>query len=358
MHIVTDSIQITGHGPARITDTQSSVGLRRENFDDVTSDDAEASLDEEDSDNDFGVDKTNLNAAETERIRLANLLDAAQSELHALEKSKVFLEEFKPTHETYDTSKLEQYLSLYQRDYPKLTVQGQQISATIRNLEKELKTATKAKDKLQRQFDRARKDAAKPERQQREKKRKAHKQIQLQRRRDKIELQQLRTDQVTKLIVRLDGFQDGSGCSSRRGSVASAKKRNPDLQKSAGSITLSLTYVTPCARWRPRYELNLNTPASSGRLFYRAEYRNGSSETWKDAKIVLSTSQTTFSGVNETIPLLNPWTVKLLKYDSQIPPSKSKDYWQGGLETQSEVRARKNVWSSVSVCITIWPARN
>lgn len=322
---------------------------RRENFDGFTSDEDEESLDEEDSDNDFGVDKAELNEAEKTRIRVTNSLDAVRSELHALEKSKDFLEEFKVTSESCEISKLEQYLSLYQREYQKFTVQGQQISATIKDLEKELKAAEKAKDRLQRKFDRARTMAAKPERKKREQRRKALMRDRLQKRRDKVEMMRFWTDQVTKLVVRLDGFEDGSASSSRRNSVASAKRQESDLKPCPGSVTLSLTYVISCASWSPRYELNLNTPMSSGKVIYRAEYRNTSSEVWKDAKVVLSTSQTTFSGVNEAIPLLGPWTIKLLKYDSQIPPSKSKDYWLDGLENQVEVRAREKNKYSVSL---------
>ena len=77
----------------------------------------------------------------------------------------------------------------------------------------------------------------------------------------------------------------------------------------AGMVSLSISYITYSASWSPRYDLNLNSLHRNGILEYGAELRNATSETWRDAKIVLSTSQTTFSGLSETIPILQPWYV-------------------------------------------------
>ncbi|WEW57995.1 hypothetical protein PRK78_003462 [Emydomyces testavorans] len=340
------SIQITGNGPATITDTQTSVVARKEKIEDIFPelkfDDDEESLDEEDSDDDFGIDKTELTKAENARIRLEDQLETAKNDLHTSEKSKKYLEEFGKTMKAgeIEVSKVEEYLSLYQQENKKLALQGQKTSATIKELEKELKTVVKLKNKLQRRFDHARNAAAKPEREKREQKRTARQQKHLQKERERSEMMCFWTLQVAQLVVHLDGFGDVSPDSSRRNSIASMKKRESTANSGPHVATLSLTYVTRNASWSPRYELNLTTPSSSGKVVYRAEYRNYSSEVWKDVKIILSTSQTTFSGVNETIPVLRPWTVKLLKYDSQIPPSKSKSYWQEGLENRLEVEAR------------------
>lgn len=78
-------------------------------------------------------------------------------------------------------------------------------------------------------------------------------------------------------------------------------------------ISLSLSYITFSASWSPRYDLALNTVKSIGSLDYGAELRNTTSETWKDCKVILSTSQTSFSGLSETIPVLQPWHVRLQK---------------------------------------------
>ena len=51
----------------------------------------------------------------------------------------------------------------------------------------------------------------------------------------------------------------------------------------------------------------------TGVLEYGADLINTTSETWRDCKVVLSTSQTAFSGLNEAIPILHPWSVRLQK---------------------------------------------
>ncbi|KAI1931991.1 hypothetical protein LOZ65_001026 [Ophidiomyces ophidiicola] len=322
-----DSIQITGHGPATITDTQMAFVDRNEKFGDILpevefGDDKEL-LEEEDSDDDFGVDKTELINATTEITRLRGQLHATENTVHISQKSKKFLEAFGCDMKAreVDVSKLEEYLSLYQREHQALTIQGQQAAERVAILQEELNVTKKLEKKLRAKFDRARNTAAMPERKRREEKRKAQKLARLQKKRERGEKKQFRTRNIVQLVVHLDGHGDISPTS---------------------SLTLSITYVTRNASWCPRYELNLNTPTSSGKIVYRGEYRNYSSEIWKDAKIVLSTSQTTFSGVNEVIPLLRPWTLKLLRYDAhtQVVPSKGADYWMGGLENRIEAEAR------------------
>lgn len=89
---------------------------------------------------------------------------------------------------------------------------------------------------------------------------------------------------------------------------------------------LRLSYVVPDAKWVSRYELSINTPSSTARLTYGAEFENKSSETWQDARVTLSTSQTSFSGLSESIPSLQVWHVKLISSqdDSNEQPSWEK----------------------------------
>ncbi|KAI2016183.1 hypothetical protein LOZ49_000146 [Ophidiomyces ophidiicola] len=326
-----DSIQITGHGPATITDTQMAFVDRNEKFGDILPEaefgDDEELLEEEDSDDDFGVDKTELISATKEITRLTGQLHAAENTVHTSQKSKKFLEAFGYDMKAgeVDVSKLEEYLGLYQREHHALTIQGQQAAERVATLlQEELNAAKKLEKKLRAKFDRARNSAAMPERKRREEKRKAQEIARLQKERERDEKKQFRTRNIPSGFV---------GCST--------EKKDPEASDPY-LITLSITYVTRNASWCPRYELNLNTPTSSGKIVYRGEYRNYSSEIWKDAKIVLSTSQATFSGVNEVIPLLRPWTVKLLRYDAhtQVVPSKGADYWMGGLENRIEAEAR------------------
>lgn len=74
---------------------------------------------------------------------------------------------------------------------------------------------------------------------------------------------------------------------------------------------ISLSYVTSAAFWSPSYDLQLNTTANTGTLFFDAQLTNNTSETWKDCKIILSTSQAIFAGLQDDIPKLVPWRIKL-----------------------------------------------
>lgn len=103
-----------------------------------------------------------------------------------------------------------------------------------------------------------------------------------------------------------------------------------------GEISLSISYVTFSASWQPRYDLSLNTVKCTGTLEYGAELRNTTSEVWEATKVILSTSQTTFSGLNESIPFMHSWHVKLVK-------GKESD---GALFSQRELRAKRNEYSS------------
>lgn len=74
---------------------------------------------------------------------------------------------------------------------------------------------------------------------------------------------------------------------------------------------ISISYVTCAAFWSPSYDLQLNTTNNTGTLFFDAQLTNNTSEAWKDCKIILSTSQAIFSGLQDNIPKLVPWRIKL-----------------------------------------------
>ena len=123
------------------------------------------------------------------------------------------------------------------------------------------------------------------------------------------------------IVVTLDAAID-TPASSRRGSVDSP----PSVKQSAGAsdaheISLSLSYITQSAYWMPRYDLSLTTLNATGSIIYRAELRNMTSETWKDAKVSLSTSEASFSGISDTIPSMNPWTILLAKKGGTSNPN-------------------------------------
>ena len=110
--------------------------------------------------------------------------------------------------------------------------------------------------------------------------------------------------------------------SSRRSSIASASdivKVVPEKETASAehpdastfTCDLSLSYVTSSAWWSPSYDLALTTTSNTALLCFDAQLTNRTSENWANCKLVLSTSQTTFSGIQDAIPALVPWRVRL-----------------------------------------------
>lgn len=108
--------------------------------------------------------------------------------------------------------------------------------------------------------------------------------------------------------------------SSRRSSVSSVtdlvkpvvdEPASPDPEAPYPACDISISYVTSSAFWSPSYDLQLNTTTNTGTLYFDAQLTNNTSEAWKDCKIILSTSQAVFSGLQDDIPKLVPWRIKL-----------------------------------------------
>ncbi|KAG5987658.1 hypothetical protein E4U43_004981 [Claviceps pusilla] len=95
-----------------------------------------------------------------------------------------------------------------------------------------------------------------------------------------------------------------------------AQDRDRDTNVVTGrmlSCDLVLSYVTSAAYWVPSYDLQLSTTSATGTLSFDAEIHNLTSETWTNSKVVLSTSQATFSGLDDAVPTLNPWCLELVR---------------------------------------------
>lgn len=132
---------------------------------------------------------------------------------------------------------------------------------------------------------------------------------------------------VYRVVLSLEANNDLTPGSSRRESLdsrltvvqsPSTASKGPNMpdqpsKQDLYQISLSISYITYSAFWSPRYDINLSTPGLSGNIVYRAEFSNTTSETWRDAKLVFSTSQTAFEGLGEAIPKLVPWHIRLTK---------------------------------------------
>ncbi|KAF8437845.1 hypothetical protein BGX38DRAFT_1273788 [Terfezia claveryi] len=89
---------------------------------------------------------------------------------------------------------------------------------------------------------------------------------------------------------------------------------------------LELKYTVSDAGWASRYDIvisssgdadsvtdiaNPKTGKVTAHLTYHAHFQNRTYETWKDALITLSTSQTVFTGLQDGAPTLEPWRIRL-----------------------------------------------
>ena len=124
-----------------------------------------------------------------------------------------------------------------------------------------------------------------------------------------------------RVIISFDTNSDMTPATSRRGSFDSLVKSMAEESSDSSQISLSISYITHSAWWSPHYDLSLSTTIKSGLLTYRAEFCNTTSETWKDAKVTLSTSQTVFQGLGEPIPSIQPWHIRLGNGSNQYADS-------------------------------------
>ena len=197
-------------------------------------------------------------------------------------------------------------------DHMTFTLAAEQIQEQIDKAEKE-------KAKLAKKSAKAQLKALKKKAKSKEKKFRKKVEMFKEKQRIKTERYSFWAKKVYRVTISLESSTLTPG-SSRRNSIAEGEVVNlasttlhePEPLK-IGSISLSLSYITYSASWLPRYDLSLNSLKCTGTLDYGAELKNTTSENWRDAKVILSTSQATFSGLSHEIPTLHPWHVRLIK---------------------------------------------
>ncbi|EGD95337.1 hypothetical protein TESG_02823 [Trichophyton tonsurans CBS 112818] len=325
-----DSLRVTGHGPATITDIQTSVVLRDEDFEDLFPDDDSTGeeIDSEDPD-----DLWRRQVSSTQSLAF---LDSYGRSMHAKD---------------LEATQVAEYIDVYQKKRADLRETYEKAEVQIAEFNEKKEKLERKKERLEERFEVERDRAAKASRKERKAKLKEKELKEKKKREARADISSFWNIYIGRVTVQIEGHGDGTLPEDRRDSASSVKK--PDIND---DITLSLTYVTSVARWTPRYDLMLNTPTSSGSLVYRAEYYNRSCETWKDTNVILSTSQTTFSGVDEHIPTLLPWNVALRKHEAvelevatDTIPSKKMSNWTGALRASAESGEAKQYRKSRSM---------
>ena len=239
-------------------------------------------------------------------------------------------------------------ITAYQQERKKTYDDHRTALAACDDLEEKIRCKRREQEKLIKAQNKSRKGAQKAKAKARDVRLRKKREAEKERYRIKDERYAFWPKKVYKVTIVLEatGYTPAT---SRRGSVDSdttispANPTFPEPPKESlpsDTINLSLAYMIHGASWSPRYDLTLNTVSTLGSLDYNAELRNTTSESWREAKVILSTSQAAFSGLSEIIPHLDPWHVRLSKPFGVQGRNSGQ-----ALMSNAELQAKREEWS-------------
>ncbi|KAL8705312.1 MAG: hypothetical protein Q9201_001558 [Fulgogasparrea decipioides] len=331
------SIKVEGTGAATITDMTVDLVDNREHFEDVYPPDSDS---EEESDSDtlsesdhepqmvkdltLQIQKLELSVKEAAEER-----NSAQGRLNILENFSRSLTTSRPP-----ADNVVQCVEMYRVERAKAFEEHKNGEIRLKENEQQV---TRLKSKKRKMLQKIKNQKAKADRaksKKEEQKIREQQQNIAEKKRIRHELTRFWPNKVYKVVLCLDANSGMTPISSRRGSIDSTAKTpvSSPANNRPGSdtkathtckINIIFSYITYSASWSPRYDLVLDTASKSGSITYRAEFRNSTSETWRETKVVLSTSQTSFQGLAEPIPEIQPWHIRLAtdfggKYDHAL----------------------------------------
>ncbi|KAJ9649409.1 hypothetical protein H2199_000184 [Coniosporium tulheliwenetii] len=304
------SVQIEGQGAAAtITDMTVDLVANTDIFEEAyppdSGDESSESEEEEDSENEIDAVKAisdelktlrakSMHAVELQRTANRRLL-ALDMYINTVNASENNPEDMTKILKQYQDERMETFAS-----HLKATEELADLNRQVARKEKEKWKAGKdersRKEKLEKEKE---KERVKKERQKAERRKEAQ--------RVKEERMKFWPKKVYRVVLHLETPLD-TPASSRRGSIDSvtlAQGQSPSLPKEQSE--------QGGTSWRPRYDLTISSLKKTAKISYRAEFTNGTSETWKDAKVSLSTSQTSYTGLDDTVPYMDAWRVRLDK---------------------------------------------
>lgn len=312
-----DSLKVEGSGSAVITDISVESLSNSDIFNVVYPSDTESDSDSDDED--LEKEDEALTEAKKKQDDVRERLDKAkEEEFNADERLKIlgshaksvsknkektidiaeFLGQFKDAREAASRD-----LFAAKAKVLELQKQDDEVDREVRKLIKIAQRAEKKQKRASRQ-ERAKKQAQKAK----IRKQKAHL------RSERIKFWP-RTCYSVKITLEVNAM---TPLSSRRNSVSSeaelikvSEPGDGDVELAATKCDLLLTYITSSACWTPHYDMQLSTTNNTASLCFDAQLQNHTSETWKNCKVSLSTSEATFSGLNTNIPKLLPWHIRL-----------------------------------------------
>ncbi|KAL2120313.1 hypothetical protein VTJ04DRAFT_4339 [Mycothermus thermophilus] len=326
------SIKVEGTGSAIITDMTVELLPNREIFEEIYPDsDSEEEEDEEDDDDikaqteaakelEAQINKLQekLVALGDEQKRAKEIIASAESRLKILDSHGNALDRrenvnIEASIETYRTEREKVF-----KDHMDGVVQDRALAKSIAEVRKEIAELEKQKAKEDAKVAKAKAKAKRAKEKLREKQRRRDEEKKKEKERIRKEREQFWPRSVYSVRISLDAAPQYTPDSSRRTSIASAADvklvaaRDPaDESQEAVTCDLTISYLTSSAYWTPNYDLALSTLHNTGNLSFDARIYNMTSETWTNSKVILSTSQANFSGLQDEVPTLIPWRLRL-----------------------------------------------
>ncbi|KAJ6782465.1 hypothetical protein PWT90_04829 [Aphanocladium album] len=323
-----NSVKVEGTGSAVITDISVESLPNRDSFEDVYPD--EDLSDESDSD-DEEVDPPALLELQERDQALVDNIDAINDAVAGMDKRLAILDRRSDPPElarrdksvatSADMDGLSDLLTTYKLEREALWEERQGATTETRRLWKELDAVRVQISKLRRAMRKESREKTKAKQKERERRERRRVDRREEKERIKAERVKFWPRHCYAITVTLD-VNTMTPMSSRRQSVASEVDvvkavgiRSDDLEEDAVqdciACNLCVSYVTSAANWTPSYDLQLSTTGASATLCFDAKISNETSETWKNCKVSLSTSDAALSGIDSALPELSPWRIRL-----------------------------------------------
>jgi hypothetical protein len=349
------SIKVEGTGSAIITDITVELLPNRDIFQEIYPDSDSDHSEKDESDEDEDNETIVVEALEEVRDRLVALGDEQKfaKEIIASAESRLrILDAYCASLDKKDSVDIEASVETYRKEREKVFKGHMDGIARERELAKEITKLRREQARLEKlqakQASKAAKTKAKAKRVKeklREKERRREAERQKEKARIRKEREQFWPRVCYTVRISLDTGAIFTPGSSRRSSIASATdvqlvsdKEAKEEDEATMTCDLMLSYVTSSAFWAPSYDLALSSTSNTATLCFDARLTNMTSETWSNCKVILSTSQASFSGLQDDIPTLVPWRLKIF--------GRGGSWDTTDIVHSREERVQKQIWNS------------
>ncbi|KAJ4208731.1 hypothetical protein NW767_001840 [Fusarium falciforme] len=348
-----NSVMVEGSGSATITGISVEFVPNHELFDDVyPDDDSDDSLSDDDSDEFKEADEYPGLAEAFEREQeLSDHLQKAREEILNADDRLKILDSYSKSVDKREGVIISEVLETYKQQRERAyedrmagTLRERTIMKALSKAESERLRLSKLKDKQHYKTFKAQNKVLKAKQKAKSKQLKRIEEKRKEKERIRNERARCWPKYCYTVHIQLEVNPSFTPSSSRRSSFSSevdvvkrSESRTVPLEENP-TCDLLLSYVTNSAFWTPSYDLQLSTVNATGTLCFDAGLHNTTSETWENCKITLSTSQATSSTLDDSIPILVPWHIKLASKGSA-----------GNIFNSRQERQQKNEWQSKKI---------